>query len=200
MNFSKCGALIRKCCRNAGQLLGTCRDAGRSNDRDEAAAHRFYGLLERGEKRVARHAPHDRIRHEASRGRNFTAQRNGFELDVHTSIALFEPSDAIGDFHFRPQIWLSVHPVAIFLILQDAVFPLRSRLRARKPQLSRCQRIQQGKSCLARVYPVATGRPRRPPACSTTNSSPSGKPTIPATGSSFRGRRPEHPTARRPAR
>jgi hypothetical protein len=88
MTSSKYGAPIRKCCRNSAQLSGTCRDAGRPGDRDEAAAHRFYGLLERGEKRGARHSPHNRIRHEAYRGRNFTAQRYGFELDVHTSIAL----------------------------------------------------------------------------------------------------------------
>lgn len=30
------------------QLFGTCRDAVRPGDRDEAAAHRFCGLLERG--------------------------------------------------------------------------------------------------------------------------------------------------------
>jgi hypothetical protein len=76
------------------QLFGPCRDAGKPGDRDEAAAHGFFGLLERGEKRVARHAPHDRSRHEAQRGRNFTAQRYGFELDVHTSVALYEASDA----------------------------------------------------------------------------------------------------------
>jgi len=76
------------------QLFGTCRNAGRPGDRDETAARRFFSLLERGEKRVTRHAPHDRIRHEAQRGRYFTALRHGFELNVHTSVALFEAGDA----------------------------------------------------------------------------------------------------------
>src|SRR6266436_2227804 len=47
--------------------------------------------------RIAREArdTRERIRSEAHRDRNFTPQRNGFELDGHSIIALFEPSDAI---------------------------------------------------------------------------------------------------------
>ena len=41
------------------------------------------------------HDTRERIRSEAHRDRNFTPQRNGFELDGHSIIALFEPSDAI---------------------------------------------------------------------------------------------------------
>ena len=36
--------------------------------------------------RVARNAPHDRIDDEAECRRNLTAQREGFELDIHAAI------------------------------------------------------------------------------------------------------------------
>lgn len=38
---------------------------------------------------------HDRVRHDAKRGRNVTAQRDRLKLDVHSVVALFEASDAI---------------------------------------------------------------------------------------------------------
>jgi hypothetical protein len=55
------------------------------------------GLLIRKRRAVGReaHDTRERIRSEAHRDRNFTPQRNGFELDGHSIIALFEPSDAI---------------------------------------------------------------------------------------------------------
>jgi hypothetical protein len=45
---------IEKVLPNRAMLFGTCREAGRPSDRDEAVAHRFYGLPERGEKRDIR--------------------------------------------------------------------------------------------------------------------------------------------------
>ena len=75
-------------------MLVICRHSGSLGDIGEPAAHGFLGLPQRDEKRVARHTAHDRIHHEAQGGWNVTAQRDGFELNVDSIVALFETSDA----------------------------------------------------------------------------------------------------------
>jgi len=60
------------------------------------------------------HDTRERIRSEAHRDRNFTPQRNGFELDGHSIIALFEPSDAILlEFSARQQSRLAARLAAL---------------------------------------------------------------------------------------
>src|SRR6266478_9074984 len=71
------GGLLDSCFGNLGlfeSAAGTVRScsalAGTPADlaTDEAAAHRFFDLLDRGEKRTARHVRHGQIRHKAHRG------------------------------------------------------------------------------------------------------------------------------------
>src|SRR5947207_527780 len=51
-------ALIRRCAEPR-EVVRHLPRRRQPSDRDEAAAHYFYGRLQRGEKRGARHSPHD---------------------------------------------------------------------------------------------------------------------------------------------
>jgi hypothetical protein len=63
------------------QLFGTCH--GTLAGWRPGRSCRLYGLLKGGEKRVTRHAPHDRIRYE-----ELATQRIRLNLDVLHSIVL----------------------------------------------------------------------------------------------------------------
>src|SRR6266853_3948627 len=58
--FESAAGTVRSCSALAGTPAGQATD--------EAAPHRFFDLLDRGEKRAARQARHGQIRHKAHRG------------------------------------------------------------------------------------------------------------------------------------